>query len=121
MKWSYNGLMKTFTMDPTMDSNEDQVPNITREAREKMIKDRLKAQLVLRTPRPTETAPLKYPTGRPQGIMLQILFIMLFQKLNHYAHYYSFMLHIIFVTIQYHFTFVPTVQCKCYRTVIYDA
>jgi len=45
--------------DSTMDTNEEpQAPNITtRGARAKASKDRLKALLVLRTPRPAETAP----------------------------------------------------------------
>jgi len=45
----------TMQEDPTMDTNEDQA--ITREARAKASKDCLKALLVLRTPRPAETAP----------------------------------------------------------------
>jgi len=45
--------------DSTVDTTEEpQAPNITtREARAKVSKDRLKVLLVIRTPRPAETAP----------------------------------------------------------------
>ena len=62
--------------------------------------------------------------GRPQGIMLQILLIMLFRislKIPHYAHYYSF-----YACHCYYYSIVPIVNntmhkcCNVKLQVVFD-